>query len=174
MGRTSGLCHYTTRAVAMRGKGLSRGKPVFVLILAPEIQAPCLPLSTPNVTGWQVTRPVSPPILPPTPHSVLGLTILKHQNHSAPWVQATVAAAILQLVRQNASGRRCAPEKREGGAGRGHFQVGRHGWNPSPAAPAAKLAPRSSGAALGSGSPNILRGRRLSRSGPIASAPPLF
>lgn len=63
-------CAATLRkAAATRGKVGAGGKPLFVLILTPEIQAPRLPLSTPNLTGWQVARPVSPPILPPTPHS---------------------------------------------------------------------------------------------------------
>jgi len=71
---------------------------------------------------------------------------LKHQKSpSFPRVQAAAAAAILQLVRQNASGREgCAQVRGRGLAGGGPFpRPGRHGWRPSPAATAAKPEPRS-------------------------------
>lgn len=118
------------------------------------------------------------PSYPPTyPALVLGLTILKHQNHpSSLEFRPPSLPPYYSLCGNMRQGGRCAPEKGGRGLGGGgpFSRSGRHGWKPSPAAPAAKLAPRSSGAALGSGSPNILRGRRLSRSGPIAPAPPLF
>ena len=61
------------------------------------------------------------PTNPPTyPTLVFSLTILKHQKSPRlPRVQAAVAAAILQLVRQNASGREACARKERAGAGRG-------------------------------------------------------